>query len=163
MPKNRQQRNKEFEEFLSSAEEKFKTFKDGDVRAKYFESIIFSLVSAHLAPDGVLMSLHGSHFEVVAGTLLSVFDHLRTYRLYTLASNAPFARNLDRLARLRAPFNESELENIETRHLEYRGDEEFVRKASFGTPINRDWKPVAEYYLGPLMRERWRRLFSEGS
>ena len=36
-----------------------------------------------------------------------------------------------------------------------RGDESFVRSIAAGCPVNRDWKPVCEYYLGYALRKRF--------
>ena len=113
----------------------------------------FSLMRDHLTPGGVLMVWIDEH-KVMPKTLLSAFKHVRQYRDLCLASDEPLRRNVKRYAALLANFTPEERAGMKEYEGSYLGDEEYVRRRTKGYPINRDWKPVCEYYLGLLLREK---------
>jgi spermidine synthase len=115
----------------------------------------FALARRRLAPDGVLLvgGLDGG--PIVPRTLMAAFPHVRAYAYFCLASKRPFIGNRERAARLLASVPDDQRDSI-------RGltgdvlDGEALARATAGIPVNRDWRPVSEYFLGPLLRDRLR-------
>jgi spermidine synthase len=117
----------------------------------------FALASRRLAPDGVLMvgGLDGG--PIVPRTLLAEFPHVRAYPYFCLAAKRPLRVNQARFDRL--------LEQVPEEHREYiRGvlgdalEDEALAHATAGAPVNRDWRPASEYYLGGLIVDQARAL-----
>jgi SAM-dependent methyltransferase len=112
----------------------------------------FALAARHLAAGGVLMvgGLDGG--PIVPRTLLAQFPHVRAYPSFCLAAQRPLRLNEARFERLLAQVSD-----------EYRGiirditgdtiADEALAQATAGAPVNRDWRPASEYYLGALLME----------
>jgi len=112
----------------------------------------FEIVSRHLAPGGIFMVWLFEH-KVVPKTIQSAFNYVRMYKFFCLASNSPFKKDDERQKRLIAAFLPQEQEEFSRLKAKYGGDlylgnEEYVKSLTDGYPINQDWKPVSEYYLG---------------
>ena len=117
----------------------------------------FALAARHLAPDGVLMvgGLDGG--PIVPRTLLAEFPHVRAYPYFCLAAKRPLRLNEARFDRLLAQVSE-----------EYRGiirdiagdtlEDDGLVQATAGSPVNRDWRPASEYYVGALLMDQARAL-----
>jgi predicted membrane-bound spermidine synthase len=113
----------------------------------------FELAARRLAPDGVLMVWFDEHL-VIPRTLATVLPHLRCYAGFCLASSEPMAERPERRREIleRQPADvRRPLASIVLPHL---ADERRVLHATRGYPINEDWRPVSEYYLGLPLR-RW--------
>jgi spermidine synthase len=108
----------------------------------------FELVRAHLAPGGVLMSMHGSRLGVVARTIASSFPYVRVHRAYSFGSETRLSRDEAQRQKLLEGFDVTSRAHIDDQHLEYLGDRDWVLEATRGLPVNQDWRPHAEYYLG---------------
>ena len=112
----------------------------------------FKQVGRSLREDGVFM-IWMDERKVMPKTIAAAFKYMRLYNYFALASAAPFSENIERAGRLLKSLPESMREEI-LRRGKYLGDETYVKDAAQGYPINRDLKPVCEYYLGLKLRTR---------
>ena len=116
-----------------------------------YSNQFFEIINQHLVPDGVFMVWLNEH-KVLPKTLHSVFDYVEMYKFFCLASSSPLKKNDERGRRLTAAFSPVEQEGFIQLKIDrggiYMGDERFVKSLTEGYPINQDWKPVTEYYLG---------------
>ncbi len=112
----------------------------------------FSLISRRLNEEGVFFAWT-DEFRVMPKTVRTAFNHVRVYDYFCLASNDPWRETPGRREKL--------LENLlprESWHLvrqksqKYLGGDDYIIKVSRGYPINRDRRPVSEYYLGLKVR-----------
>lgn len=144
--------------FLLRTDEKFDLILMDAVRTttsysnNLYSSQFFELIAQHLNSGGVLM-VWMDEGRVVPKTVLSVFDQVRMYNYFCLASNTPFKRNDERQINLLDSFSPQERDPI-SKQGEYLGDQAYIEKITQRYPINQDWKPVAEYYLGLRVKER---------
>ena len=115
----------------------------------------FALAARHLAPDGVLMvgGLDGG--SVVPRTLLAEFPYVRAYPYFCLASTRPLVLDEARFGRLLAAVPEDQRAIIRDVAGDMLEGEDLARAVE-GSAVNRDWRPVSEYYLGALVKERIR-------
>ena len=111
----------------------------------------FEIISRHLARGGVFMAWLNEH-KVLPKTIQSAFSNVRMYKFFCLASNSPFQKDNEREKRLVASFLPEEQQGFLTLKANhggiYLGNEGYVKTLTEGYPINQDWKPVTEYYLG---------------
>jgi spermidine synthase len=121
----------------------------------------FSLVRRHLKPGGVFLGWMDDD-RVFARTLASAFPHVRMYELsgppyfmgFCLASDRPMAKNESRWAELLAKIPDDHSRILA--YGKFLGDERWILETTRGYPINRDWRPVMEYYFWRLrQREGW--------
>jgi spermidine synthase len=106
------------------------------------------LVHERLRPGGVAM-VWTDEFKVLPRTWATAFEHLRMYTYFLLASSGPLARRDEDAEALLARYSPEERQLIAARHEHaFLGDRDWVLRQTAGYPINRDWKPVTEYYLG---------------
>lgn len=106
----------------------------------------FQLAARRLSENGVLMVWFSEH-RVIPATLASVFPYVRLYDHYGLASFRPMTRNEAREKTLLAQFSRPDQEQIfRSRH--YLGDQSLIKEFAKDLPVNEDWKPRCEYYLG---------------
>ena len=83
-----------------------------------------------------------------------MFAHVRAYPEFSVASQRPLIRNDDRRNRLLAAYPEA----TRARILVLAQDSlegEALEAATAESPVNEDWRPVTEYYLGLQLRQ-WR-------
>jgi hypothetical protein len=81
-----------------------------------------------------------------------VFAHVRAYPEFSVASQRPLIRNHDRRNRLLAAYPEATRAHVlELAQNSLEG--EALEAATAGSPINEDWRPVTEYYLGLQLRQ----------
>ena len=97
-------------------------------------------------------------YRVMPKTILSAFNHVRLYEQHSLASNAPFInKNNIRESNILSNFSQQERDGIlrvrKKREDEYLGDHTYVEKLTDRYPINQDWKPICEYFLGIKARK----------
>jgi len=110
-------------------------------------------VNEHLSDDGIFL-IWTDEYKVMPNTVHSVFDHVRLYNSFMLASNAPFEKYAEREKQLLAQFSPKERELILSSG-KYVGDQSYIIKEASHYPINKDWKPVTEYYLGLKFKEKF--------
>jgi spermidine synthase len=113
----------------------------------------FELANQHLNQGGVLMVWMDEH-KVMPKTILSVFDQIRMYNVFCLASNAPLRINNERREDLLNSFSLQERKHI-LKNYKYLGSRAYIEAVTDKYPINQDWKPVCEYYLGLIVKERF--------
>jgi len=113
----------------------------------------FELVKKHLKEDGIFM-VWLDEYLVMPNTVRTVFDQLRVYSYFLLASNARFEKRSEKESKLLAKFSPKERELILANE-EYLGDQAYISNKANHFPINQDWQPVTEYYLGLKIREKF--------
>jgi len=108
----------------------------------------FELVSEHLSEDGVFMLWKDEHM-VIPNTVHAVFDYVKVYGFFILASNSPFKEDREREKKILAQFSLAERGHIlKAGTGQYIGDQTYFAKQASDYLINEDWKPITEYYLG---------------
>jgi predicted membrane-bound spermidine synthase len=106
----------------------------------------FRLVQSHLKPNGVFMAWQDEH-RVIPKTVASVFAHVDLYRDFTIASDLPMSVDHVRREKLLNQFSPVDRELIVENSV-HIGDRTYVESITAGYPINREWEPRVEYYLG---------------
>jgi spermidine synthase len=107
----------------------------------------FQLVANHLSPSGVLM-LWQDEFDILPRTVASVFQRVRYYSYFLLASKAQFAEHPERRAQIRSGFDPAMQHELENFPLQLAAEEASDQLRIDLDRINTDWKPRTEYYLG---------------
>jgi spermidine synthase len=118
----------------------------------------FDLVRRHLSDEGVFFVWHDEQ-RVLPKTLVSVFPHVRFYGGFSLASEAPLREDSRRRRQVLDAFSPEDRAAIERIDYRYRGDSEYIRRQARGYPINQDWRPHCEYFLGLKIRSKIRSRF----
>jgi spermidine synthase len=113
----------------------------------------YRLVKAHLEPRGVYMAWH-DEYRVIPKTLASVFSHVQMFQSFSIAANTEMAINRERRQRLLNEFSSSDQKAILASTV-YIGNRSHIERVSEHYPINREWEPRTEYYLG-LRALEWR-------
>jgi len=113
----------------------------------------FELAGRHLAPGGILMVGGLSDCPVIPRTLLEEFGYVRAYTNFCLASRTPLGRNDDRYERLLRSVLPSTQASIQDFTRDFLEGQPLV-EATAKYPVNQDWRPESEYYLGLELR-RW--------
>jgi spermidine synthase len=171
--------------YLVNSKEKFDLITTDPLRitAAYagnlYSENFFHLIAGHLEPASVYLAFHQGN-PIVAKTLASVFSYLEINEAWCISSNEPLLIDNSRRLRLLQKFPRDEQKLILASADQPRVDvtpERFFKKSSgaSGTylrdrsyvlgvtkdyPINGDWEPWTEYFLGPPVREKMRRLLS---
>lgn len=114
----------------------------------------FEIVKDRLEPDGVLM-VWMDEGKVISRTLAEVFPEVRMFgweegQYFCLARQSPGTPEPDVMRKILAGFAEPAQESIlfELEGINFLRDREGIRRDTDGGPINRDLRPVSEYYLG---------------
>jgi len=116
-----------------------------------YSADFFRLVQDHLKPDGVFLTWQDEH-RVIPRTLSSVFEYLEMYKYFCLSSNSPLQTRHAMRQKLIDSFTPTERELV-LANQGYLGDRSYVEALTRGYPINRDWEPWTEYYIGLKARE----------
>ncbi|MBU2651069.1 MAG: fused MFS/spermidine synthase [Bacteroidetes bacterium] len=117
-----------------------------------YSDYFFREISDHLTPDGIFMAWM-DEFRVMPKTIATAFKYVRQYDFFCLASNSPFELNEEMKNILMSRFTEEEKSGRAEYEGCYLGDQDYIKSITVGYPINREWKPVGEYYLGLKIRE----------
>jgi predicted membrane-bound spermidine synthase len=111
----------------------------------------FNLVKQHLKEDSVFVVYTHSN-PVITKTLISSLDHFKAYNRFMLTSKTPLrlqqAQTVHYLDTL-SPVQKEEvlkMASLETKYADK--DPDYVREMLAPYPVNHDWKPIAEYYIG---------------
>ncbi len=117
-----------------------------------YSADFFDLVRGHLTPQGIFLT-YVDEPDVLPRTLTEVFPYVRLYNFFALASPASF-RRIEHLRDegLKA-FSSQTAAAIEQVNVVFRGDRDWVRAKTKGFPVNTDFRPVSEYYLGLSLRK----------
>jgi predicted membrane-bound spermidine synthase len=119
----------------------------------------FDLVRRHLSDLGIFLQWHDEH-KVLPQTLASVFPHVRYYGLCSLASKALLREDSSKRRQVLSAFSPRERAAIEKFDLRSRADSGYVHRLERGYPINQDWRPHCEYFLGMKVRARLEKIRS---
>ena len=111
-----------------------------------YSADFYQLVHEHLKPKGVFLTWRDED-SVIPKTLASEFEYLEMHKDFCLGSNAPFEINNLRRQELIDRFSPTE-QPLLLANAGYLGDKSYVQGISKNYPINNDWKPWAEYYIG---------------
>jgi predicted membrane-bound spermidine synthase len=117
----------------------------------------FELIEAQMHPHGVV-AIWMDEFPVMLKTISSVFEHVRVYgnqnRGFCLASGKPLVGQ-GRISKLFGEFSKEQQQLIWGAREIALGDERFAKRVSREASMNRDLKPINEYYLGKIgMRKK---------
>jgi predicted membrane-bound spermidine synthase len=107
----------------------------------------FTLAARRLNPGGVFL-VWTDELAVLPNTLRSAFGQLRVYDYFCLASDGPFRLNPQRRDAVLAAFLPGDRQQIEAFPTRYLGDAGYVARVAGAAPVNRDWRPNSEYFLG---------------
>jgi spermidine synthase len=120
-----------------------------------------ALLKKHLCPGGVL-GIWTDNIEVMPRTVVTVFDRVKYYGQYFVASRSPIVFSEERYGQfMNSLLSEREVDLITDekviRWAEYKGDEEYIKENFQSAKINTDYKPIMEYYfltrIGKLFKE----------
>jgi len=114
----------------------------------------FALARAHLKEEGILMTWLDER-RVLPKTILSAFGEIRVYRDFCIASPSELRPReaQDRGILASFPRDARDILSRLLGEIDHRGGADYVRERSASWPVNRDWRPVCEYYLGMRIRE----------
>jgi spermidine synthase len=107
----------------------------------------FDLVRQHLEPGGLVM-LWQDEFDILPRTVASVFPHRREYSYFLLASSAPWVETAHRRDTILRGFDSETQRSIERSFSKLAPPRNVEGAGLVAGPINTDWKPRTEYYLG---------------
>jgi predicted membrane-bound spermidine synthase len=120
----------------------------------------FKLIAEHLKDDGIFMVWYDEE-RVVPKTVASVFDNVRLYKTFCLASKIP----MQQTPGIKQEIVNSFLPQDQQRRMAitnwlndlhgHLGDQTYIKAIAGWYPVNRDWKPVSEYYLGLKVKEKF--------
>jgi spermidine synthase len=108
----------------------------------------FDLCRRNLSEQGVLMAWL-DEYNVLPHTICSVFPHMRLYAFFALCSKNAFEPTELQRQQLLEGYSSAEQESLKKLEGAYLGDAEYVLRTKGGYPVNRDWRPVTEYYFHP--------------
>ncbi len=124
----------------------------------------FTLINNHLNPGGVTMC-YADEPVIIPRTMATVFADLAQYSYFCVASNAPLAQNNAKRDLLFTAYD-SVMSRALTKHaiddsiLTYPITKPEVLLETRKFPINEDYKPNCEYYIG--MKVLRRKIYNEG-
>lgn len=116
-----------------------------------YSADFFRLVRDHLKPDGVFLAWRDEH-RVIPRTISSIFEYLEMHSYFCLSSNSPLQTRHEMRQKLIDSFPPTARERLLAKQ-GYLGDRSYVEALTRGYPINRDWEPWTEYYIGLKARE----------
>lgn len=147
--------------FLLRTDEKFDLIFIDPLRAttaysnNIYSKQFFELASKHLNDSGVFFAGLDDQ-KVIPRTIASVFNHVKMFtgedQLYSMciAANSPLQSVPDREHSLYDLFSEKDRQGIRAQlnAPTYSFDRNDIMMLTSGYPLNQDWEPICEYYLG---------------
>lgn len=115
------------------------------------------ILKQHLNPGGIAL-LYIDENRVLPKTIAGSFDFVQMFQKCCLASSSTLTINPKRQQQLMGLFSPDEqkaLALVAQTVRAYRGDQEYIKKVTKQYPINDDWNPVCEYYIGLKIKERF--------
>lgn len=118
----------------------------------------FELAKARLKPNGVIM-VWSDEYRVVPKTVASVFEDVRRYEgrghdSFLLGTTGRFRKDEAREREMLSAFSPEQSARIQAGARFGAGKDELLAGLA-PYPVNRDRRPVAEYYLGLWFKERF--------
>jgi len=116
----------------------------------------FNLVKQHLREYGIFMVYTHAN-PIISKTLISSSNHFKAYNRFMLTSNMPLKLHEDQIAHFLDKLSILEKEAVlqqallETKFVDK--DSEYVRGLLAPYPVNHDWKPIVEYYIGSKFKK----------
>ncbi len=114
----------------------------------------FELAAGRLKPDG-LMFLWMNEYTIIPKTFAAVLDDVRVYYYFCLGTNGRFEHSPARREHLMAQIDDG-MKQAMSRRMDrpyyYRGDRAYIDERGAGYPINTDFEPISEYYIGMNLR-----------
>lgn len=116
----------------------------------------FNLVKQNLRDDSIFVVYnHANPF--ISKTLISSLDHFKAYNRFMLTSKTPLKIREDRrdyyIDKLSPVTREKVLEMAQSETKYADKDSAYVRDMLAPYPVNHDWKPNAEYYIGSRFKK----------
>jgi predicted membrane-bound spermidine synthase len=111
-----------------------------------YSADFFQIVRDRLSTGGVFLTWRDEH-KVVPRTLASVFEYIEMFKDFSISSNHPTRVNQARRNELMETLSETDLNRLPD-YRKHSGDRTHIIEMTRGYPINRDWKPWTEYYIG---------------
>ena len=152
--------------FLLNTNEKFDLITIDPLRSttaysnNIYSKQFFQLVNQSLNPGGIFM-VWMDEFRVLPKTLISAFDYVRMYRFFGLGSNMSLKENpahREQIMNAFSPEGRKKIETIGSKERENLDDLSQIIALVEPYPINEDWKPVLEYYIGLRFKESFLQL-----
>lgn len=116
----------------------------------------FNLAREHLRENGIF-KVYTHRSKIISKTLISAFNHFKAYNSFMLASKMPLRfykeqrqHYFDRLSTIEKEFV---LQRASVETIYDDKDSEYVKKMLEPYPVNHDWKPITEYYIGLRFKE----------
>ena len=125
----------------------------------------FEIVRSRLKPSGVLMTWMNEYL-VTPRTLAAVFRTMRCYYFFCLSSETEMQANPQRREALWQSIDPEMQAKILERVNQARyvkGDRSFIVKQTEIYPINTDFDPVSEYYVGYNLKRHFRMFRGGGA
>jgi hypothetical protein len=135
----------------------------------------YEIAENRLNQGGVVMvGIYETHEDinrVMLKTIASAFDYVRAYRFFCLASDPPLEQDASLKQQIISTFppamqkmlsSDAMLDPTQANAASqaqskpkpvYLGDQAYIREFAADYPINRDKKPVCEYYIGLMVRK----------
>jgi predicted membrane-bound spermidine synthase len=111
----------------------------------------FNLVKEHLREDSIFVAYTHAN-PILNKTLISSINYVKVYNRFLLASNTPLKLHEDQRVYFfdkLSPIEKEAVLQMALLDLKYAdNDSEYLKKQLTPYPVNHDWKPVAEYYIG---------------
>jgi len=120
------------------------------------------LVLDRLADDGIAFMWQDEQ-KVLSRTRASVFPYLQKHGAFCLGSRTPISQDVRRAGGALSKYPAPEREAIEalfrtSSAFGYEGDKDYLVFHTRGYPVNEDWRPVTEYFLGLIAIEKFKKL-----
>lgn len=113
-----------------------------------YSTEFFTLVKERLRPGGVFLSWRDEH-HVMLHTLAAVYPEVRVYDYFSIASEKPFQPDSLLRDSCIAAFDSAVQGGLRGRiGSTYLGNRNYALEQAKNFPVNRDVRPVCEYYLG---------------
>lgn len=115
----------------------------------------FQLIKDHLNEGGTFLVREPAGGGMLK-TFLTVFDHLKRYREFTLASDSPLVKDRGYwntlLEQIPSDYVRKRMISLSGESPEVLSRSDLLWEGFSHYSINTDWKPVSEYYVGERVR-----------
>jgi spermidine synthase len=112
----------------------------------------FQIIKDHLTEYGTCLGWLDEK-SILPRTVASVFETVRLYNYFVIGSRGSFVENAELRNTIQEQFPPEYRDQLRTNLPIYIGDRKYVLQSTSNFPINTDWKPWTEYYLGRSVRD----------